>query len=1558
MIDWEKHRRELLDTGLRNSLISYRPSSARGVEIVGESSTALFQILVKDRRKMSFLPNPEGNSPDHTEVYELSEEELKDSNLQTLETRDKLLKRLLNSYHTARLHMEERGFNNLFLALGFLQWYESESSDKERFAPLVLIPVSLIRTSVRQQYRLVYNDEDVETNLSLQNKLKAEFGIELPPLPETLEDLDVEEYFAQCEEAISGNERWSVQRDTVHLGFFSFMKLLMYQDLNLENWPDEFQPDTHPIFSSLAKGEFPGADTGYPDDQKIDEILKVENASQVTDADSTQLLAILDVHNGRNLVIQGPPGTGKSQTITNLVADALHSGKSVLFVAEKMAALEVVKRRLDQLGLGDACLELHSHKTNKKEVLKELDRTLGLQDLKSKESSSATLQSLIDELNQYGSDLNGELGDSGFSPYMLFGLRAKLDIDPEILNEVPKDLLPDETPFTEQILKTSRSDFESLKIKVEVLQSQLVAMGLPMDHPFFGCNIEICLPNDKIQIKEALLGIVQSAKDLGEAIDQVDQQWGLDFPRNLEGASSRESRLSLIAEMPSLERVVLDSALSESSLETISQTLGILKEAQGLRKQLESQFYDKVWEEDLLGELQVIREKGKSFWKFLSGEYKRAVKKVLELSREGRKLSPDEMVERLDAIQRAKELDGRIQKNEDVLKSVFGSNWRNLESDTEHLQAIVEFVEKAMPLLSSDLLNDLPNRDSALAKKDAGELATRMSAQTACLGKLEKLLKFCDSTKEWWEQSECEDIIVWTEALVENLHAIDDQVAFNHLAATFTEHDLDWLVEVAKVWEPGSEHLLDFFCLTWFDQLLRHAFQTSSSLAGFSSSVLSSKIENFRSLDSQLLQLNQKLIAQQHRESLPSRTNAGGQMGVLLKEIGKKTRHIPIRKLMKHAGKPIQAIKPVFMMSPMSVAAYLGPDSVEFDLVIFDEASQVKPVDAYGALLRGKQAVVVGDSKQMPPTSFFDSMGSEDEDTEEDLEAATVSVDLESILNVMVSRGSPERMLRWHYRSRHDSLIAPSNQEFYEGRLHTFPSPFNDHAELGLKFHHLEHTYYESGKAVNMLEARAIAERVLHHALNYPDQSLGVVAFSTRQRDAILNEVEELRRETPEAELYFQKHEGREPAFVKNLETVQGDERDVIYISVGYGKNKDGKMSMSFGPVNSEGGERRLNVLFTRSRMRVEVFANFTYADIDLSRTSKIGPRILKSYLRYAQEGLMDLPEVSGKLPDSPFEEAVADTLRDAGLAVECQVGSGGYFVDIAVKDPETQGRYLLGIECDGAAYHSSQSARDRDRIRQSVLESLGWRIHRIWSTDWFRDAGQELKKVLEVVEKAKLETLELPTKKPNVPPEPEPIAEEEPIPPKEEKKAERPEPTNVYTLSQLDISIAEDQEFVDIHHQTLASWIVRVVDAEGPIRVDEVLKRIRQALEISRTTQKIKSYFQKTLETCLKMERVEYLGDFLNIPGRELAIRNRSDIPTKYRKAELIPDQEYQLAILKVIGDAFEISKDEIPNLALDLLGISKATTPYTDKINENLQALEDQGKVTSDDGQYSLTD
>ena len=488
-------------------------------------------------------------------------------------------------------------------------------------------------------------------------------------------------------------------------------------------------------------------------------------------------------------------------------------------------------------------------------------------------------------------------------------------------------------------------------------------------------------------------------------------------------------------------------------------------------------------------------------------------------------------------------------------------------------------------------------------------------------------------------------------------------------------------------------------------------------------------METFRQFDVKALRHAQMRLAYDHWRGLP-RHDGGGQLDVLRREFEKKARHRPVRKLMADAGNAVQAIKRVFLMSPLSVAAFLPPSCLRFDLIVFDEASQVRPVDAFGALLRGRQAVVVGDDKQLPPTGFFDRLtGGMDSDEDEGDEPTNV---IPSILGLFLSRNARQRMLRWHYRSRHDSLIAVSNHEFYDDRLVVFPSPDAGRDKTGLIFHHLRQTAYDRGKTrTNPGEADEVVKAVREFAreqLARPAgdrQTLGVATISNAQMQAINDRLEPLRRDSS-FEAFFA--EGAvEPFFVKNLENVQGDERDVIFISVGYGRPAEGYLAMSFGTVNNDGGERRLNVLITRARCRCEVFTNMTADDIDLNRTKARGVRALKTFLAYAQTGRLDVPVVPGEEADAPFEEAVLAALTTAGYQLRQQVGSGGFRIDLAVMDPDRPGRYVLAIECDGASYHGARSARDRDRLRQLVLERLGWRFHRIWSTDWFSNPDGEL---------------------------------------------------------------------------------------------------------------------------------------------------------------------------------------------------------------------------------------
>src|SRR5438270_10458542 len=421
------------------------------------------------------------------------------------------------------------------------------------------------------------------------------------------------------------------------------------------------------------------------------------------------------------------------------------------------------------------------------------------------------------------------------------------------------------------------------------------------------------------------------------------------------------------------------------------------------------------------------------------------------------------------------------------------------------------------------------------------------------------------------------------------------------------------------------------------------------------------------------------------------------------------------------------------LMSPLSIARFLGESAMRFDVVIFDEASQILPADAVGAIGRGKQVVVVGDPQQLPPTRFFNVSAQIGEDeSEEELP--------ESVLDACLGAGLPMKPLMWHYRSRHEHLIAFSNKHFYRRQLITFPSPSDE--VRAVEFIRVEDGVYDRGSSkVNKAEARRIVDLVLEHVETYPDQSLGVITFSEAQMVAVQTELDVRKRIRPELEpLLKEDRPDGEGFFVKNLENVQGDERDVILFSVGYGPDQAGNLSVNFGPLNRDGGERRLNVAVTRARLRVKILASFYPHELDTSRTQARGVHLLRKYLEFAEQGpiaLLNEITAAGGEYESQFEEAVADALQSRGLQVVPQIGVGGFRIDLGVKDPSAE-RYLLGIECDGATYHPSKIARDRDRLRPPVHENLGWRIHRIWSTDWLKDPVREAERIVAAYEQAR----------------------------------------------------------------------------------------------------------------------------------------------------------------------------------------------------------------------------
>jgi hypothetical protein len=667
-------------------------------------------------------------------------------------------------------------------------------------------------------------------------------------------------------------------------------------------------------------------------------------------------------------------------------------------------------------------------------------------------------------------------------------------------------------------------------------------------------------------------------------------------------------------------------------------------------------------------------------------------------------------------------------------------------TDTAYLVAVVDWLTRMQERgnCSVDFLHWLVADDCAsrlqtmvsFIRTGQGLLATFGNFRTAIgrYGELDFPTFFCSNEHDCTLTGILQSISL----VSRHLHYLTTWADYSRFLKGAEEQGLKVFVAVI---EGRSYTPVQAFALYHFahcESMAREVMKTQPPLASFSRSSIEGIIQRFITLDRQILKTTTRRIASTlSKRPVPpghsgSKVSSLTDLCLIKHEIAKQRKHIPIRQLVRRAGRALQALKPCFMMSPLSVAQFIAPASLHFDLIVMDEASQLKPEDSLGAVVRGVRLVVVGDPRQLPPTSFFDRVdGAADED-------ANLAEEAESILDRCLQI-YPRRRLRWHYRSEHESLIAFSNASFYDDNpLLLFPSPHRSNRRYGVHYHYVEGAQYQKG--LNLVEAQTVVNAIREHFRQCPRQSLGVATFNREQSDLIQELLEKIQKENPHFDHQLRASlESDEPFFVKNLENVQGDERDVIFISTTYGPDPaTGRVFQRFGPLGYETGWRRLNVIITRAKQRVEVFSSMHPSDITPTEGTKKGVHALKAYLEYASSGILpDYGTATGKEPDSDFEVAVMKVLGDLGYGTVPQVGVAGFAIDIGVKHPERESDFILGIECDGATYHSAKSVRDRDRLRQEILETKGWRIHRIWSTDWFKNREVEIKRLRDAIDAA-----------------------------------------------------------------------------------------------------------------------------------------------------------------------------------------------------------------------------
>ena len=1434
--------------------------------------------------------------------------------LRTNLAEEPLAKRLLIISRDAKTAEEEQGINILFLAIGFLRWYEDDKSDVLREAPLVLLPVSLIRDPRRSTFDLAIRDEDIATNQAIQERLRTDFGIALPGLPET-DEWHPTEYFSALRDAIAVKPRWSIDENGVELGFYSFSKLLMIRDLEPAAWGDKPITD-NPLLRALLSEGFREEAAVIAPDARLDKLYAPADLIQVVDADSSQTIVIETVRAGRNLVVQGPPGTGKSQTITNIIASAVHDGKSVLFVAEKMAALDVVHARLRRAGLGPVCLELHSRGSNKRAVLADVESTLAHHAVEpDAQAEAARLTELRATLNAVDARMHAPIGETGLTPFQAISrlvscAAAGVASHPALLADAAK---------------WSAGGYGSVVEAAAQLAEITAAAGPCFSHPYRGVEATQFQPLELARLMAPLSTLAEAAIALAQWAETIAHHLCITTEISIEACATLLAILRTIEALPASAAKVAEALPQQHVMLIVTAAQSGLA-LNDLRTNLSETFVDAAWEIQAAS-LRLSLTSGLSFFGRFRGTYRNASKILGSMLKTPLPKKAQARIELADRLIEFAKYRADLAVEDRAMGTMLPLHWRGEKTDflTLHTAALAVLdlstqtpqpsIEYAIELAKQNLAKDHIDAVVSLVERlnlsmDAviPVLKVDLSKAFQTTGRDRIPLRSLAAKAYLWRNS-ADRFDEWrrlaaADARLRNLSgaALADALANGAVPPDMTNAILECTFAEA-VWSKARAalpELQDFYGP-------RHDALTSE----------------FSTLEAKRRVTTAKIIQGRHAATMP-RGNYGA-MNIIRSQVKLKRGHLPIRKLFKEAGETLLRIKPVLLMSPISVAQFLPPGAVEFNLLVIDEASQVRPEDALGLVCRAKQIVVVGDNKQLPPTSFFDRIMADDEEEDDEetsaaLGGAAKATDLESILALCEARGLNSAMLRWHYRSRHPSLIEVSNAEFYQ-HLIMPPAPSAERMTEGLILRRVAGAYDRGGKRINIIEAEAIAIAVASHARNSPQLSLGIVTFSTPQRDAI-SDLLDIKRRTDDALDGFLREGTAEEVFVKNLENVQGDERDVILVSVGYGPRTAGARldSMAFGPVSSEGGERRLNVLFTRARSRCEIFCSFAAGDIDPDRAKGEGARILKRFLQYAETGVLEERVSTSEDADSPFEETVAAAMESLGYKVDKQVGSSGFKIDLAVRHPDQPGRYMLAVECDGATYHRALWARERDRLRQEVLENLGWRFHRIWSTDWFYRRGESLQKLRAALEDAKTA---IPAAHQTQAAE---ASEQPPVlvpPPRQPSRAPAGPQIPAYRLATC--ATPRGTEPHQLKVEVMAAITKHIVETEGPIHSDEVARRVTSLFGKSRTGSLISDaslrslQFLRSAPSGLVVESDFWmtLEQHQNPP-----VRDRGAAPPTLRRADMLSPHEIRAAAKIAVQENGSLSDDDMANAIARLLG------------------------------------
>ncbi|EIE41790.1 hypothetical protein MCANUFG4_01841 [Mycoplasmopsis canis UFG4] len=1217
----------------------------------------------------------------------------------------------------AKTFKEEYSIDIAYLTFGLLKWYESTDSNEPNYAPLLFYPVEIKKDNNTSGWRITRKTEnDFTQNETLVRKMKNSFNADFTYEPS---NGNINEIFDQYSEKILsqiGDKRWAIIKD-VYLSTFDFSNINIYKDIE-QNIEKISQSD---FFKRMISSEIdPSTDISGINETNINEKISIENQFKILNSDSSQEIAIQNAIEGKSFILQGPPGTGKSQTITNIITELITRGKKILFVAEKNAALQVVFNNLKKIKLEKYAIPIHDAKVNKKEILADINKSI--EEAKLYEINDNTLQILISNyerskelLGKYGEALLRKRDPENKNLYEYIGKYFSLQDFPNIRFSI------------NDITRINSEDFQSIKNNIQAFEQSLKNIDFNFkQHIWYGLLKETIKFDEKDDILERLLFLKNNSKNIAIELQNLNiSEYSEDFNEEFVKHTLNLNYVLDFIEKNSIKDLsnYLGSGI-EQEISKLKDIISAINERaykfnQQAKKWSNLEFFDNNNAIEVY--LKLKKNKSNPFKVFSTTwkKYRKYFKKANLVSPE--LISEINVLDEAKKFAEIKELDIKINQSVNEL---------NINLDELKISRVKEILEK-FELLKENKDNILPIFDKYIKTlhKNKEEMKNHINNLKKVSENIEFFISLFDNNIVNFKRMSLEEFNSKIITLLTGMDSINSYISF--INAKNRLSNLGQSSFVNAIFENSIDSDFEnIFLRKFYEKLVESIIE--NEMPHLDSVLLNQNVNLFKEKDKEANILARDKIVLENDKRIKSSLSfpAANSQYMLLKKESNKTRAImPFKQFFEKALELILNIKPCLMLSPLTVSNFFKDVDFTFDTVIFDEASQIRPESAISSLFRAKQVIVVGDKEQMPPSNFFSSAENEEGFLEVEDSSDNFSDGYDSLLNLAEASLNSIR-LKWHYRSKFEELIYTSNKEIYTDLI-TFPNSKSPKEFEGLRFIHANSNERISEINKTFEEAKKTIKSIIEKYQN--KYSIGVVVFNSEILNQFEKEMDKFIFDNPHLKFYFDE-DREESFFIKNIETVQGDERDIILFLLDNKRNANGEVSVHFGAINnSESGYKRLNVAISRAKKGLILISSFKSHEVGWFRSEQRGVKLLEKFMKNAEYGintLEDLKQTNGGI-ESFFEQQVYDKLTSQGLTLKTQVGSSGFRIDLAVVHKNNPNKYILGIECDGATYHSSKSARDRDRLRQEILEARGWKIHRVWSTDWFKNPEEQVNIIL-----------------------------------------------------------------------------------------------------------------------------------------------------------------------------------------------------------------------------------